>query len=277
MKHVITGSLGNISRPLAEKLVQAGHHVTIISNDPNKVNEIRAMGAHPAIGNVEDRVFLIKAFEGADGAYLMIPPNPDWKRFQKIVADNYLAAVQRAGIKHIVMLSSLGAHIGSGVGPVDGMSYLEKQLAGLNDVAVRVLRAGYFYSNLFVQMSPGTLGSTQPADFKPVWAHTDDIADVAAAYLADSTFTGFTYEAVVSDDTLTWEEIAQLLGLTYVQLTDTEFREGMLRAGLPPTIADAFVALGKAMREGRMYEEYWKNPPHTLGKIKLRDALKALA
>ena len=40
MKIIVTGSLGNISKPLANQLVANGHGVTIVSSDANKVNEI---------------------------------------------------------------------------------------------------------------------------------------------------------------------------------------------------------------------------------------------
>ena len=43
MKITITGSLGNISKPLAEILVKNGHEITIISNDTKKIKDIEAL------------------------------------------------------------------------------------------------------------------------------------------------------------------------------------------------------------------------------------------
>ena len=58
MKVVVTGSLGKISRPLAQILVKAGHQVTVVSSKKEKTTEIQALGANAAIGSVEDVAFL---------------------------------------------------------------------------------------------------------------------------------------------------------------------------------------------------------------------------
>ena len=54
MKIVITGSLGNISKPLTQTLVQKGHLVTVISSKPDRQKDIEALGAKAAIGSIED-------------------------------------------------------------------------------------------------------------------------------------------------------------------------------------------------------------------------------
>jgi uncharacterized protein YbjT (DUF2867 family) len=75
MKVVVTGSLGNISKPLTKELVKKGHRVTVISSNPEKQKEIEALGAIAAIGTLEDVDFLVSTFTGADAVYCMVPPN----------------------------------------------------------------------------------------------------------------------------------------------------------------------------------------------------------
>src|SRR5215217_3282430 len=114
MKIIITGSLGNISRPLSTKLAAKGHNVTVISSDSNKSDQIKSIGATAAIGSVTDEAFLTETFAGADVVYLMIPTNfsaPDIKADIAATAQIYANAVTAAGVKKIVMLSSLGAHL----------------------------------------------------------------------------------------------------------------------------------------------------------------------
>lgn len=51
----------------------------------------------------------------------MIPPiwNPaNWKEAIGQVGKNYATALQEAGVKHAVLLSSIGAHMPDGCGPV---------------------------------------------------------------------------------------------------------------------------------------------------------------
>jgi len=91
MKIVVTGSLGNISKPLTEILVSLGQEVTVISSDPKKQEAIRAMGAAPANGSITDLEFLTNSFKGADAVYAMIPlsfTEPDLGAYLHRVAQN---------------------------------------------------------------------------------------------------------------------------------------------------------------------------------------------
>lgn len=60
MKIIITGSLGNISKPLTQELIEKDHAVTVISSKPGKQKAIEAIGANAAIGTIEDVLFLTK-------------------------------------------------------------------------------------------------------------------------------------------------------------------------------------------------------------------------
>jgi len=118
MNYVITGSVGHISKPVIKKLKEGGHTVTVITSSQDRVKEILNLGAKPLVGSVEDSVFVSSAFRGADAVYLMIPPkwalSGGWLDYQKIVADNYVDAIKSNGIKHVVLLSSIGAHLRKG-------------------------------------------------------------------------------------------------------------------------------------------------------------------
>ena len=62
MKYVVTGSLGHISKPLTESLVKAGHQVTVVTSKQENAAKIEALGAHAAVGSVEDVAFLTNTF-----------------------------------------------------------------------------------------------------------------------------------------------------------------------------------------------------------------------
>jgi len=285
MKYIITGSTGHISKPLSEKLIAAGHHVTIITSSAAKTAQIESLGAKAAVGSIEDRDFLTRTFAEADGVYLMIPPNfaaQDWLAYQKAVAENYIAAVEANKIKYVLILSSVGADLRHGVGPVDGTAYLEELATKLTASNVHVLRPSYFFYNLMSQIGmikhAGFVGSTQPANFKLVLTAPSDIADVAASHLVKPDWSGYSIEHIGSDDSQTWASITRAIGaaigkpeLPYVELTDEQSHAGMLQAGLSKTVADGYAAMGKSLREGKMQAAYWKNPPKALGKVKLAD------
>ena len=103
MNYVITGSIGNISRPLVQKLVSAGHSVKVISSNESRRKEIESLGAVPLTGSVEDVQFLKKSFAGADAVYTMVPPNfgvSDWKSWIGGIGALYAEAIKQTGVNY---------------------------------------------------------------------------------------------------------------------------------------------------------------------------------
>ena len=99
MKYVITGAAGNISKPLAEKLLKAGHEVTVISRQEKNIESLISQGAQAAIGSVEDIDFLTKTFTGADAVYTMVPPHfgaTDWKAYIGQIGKNFATAIKNS-------------------------------------------------------------------------------------------------------------------------------------------------------------------------------------
>lgn len=291
MKYVLTGSIGNISKPLATTLIAEGHQVTIISNNESRKAEIESLGAKAAIGSVLDAAFLANTFSGADAVYLMIPPTfsvSDWLGYQKEVAENFVAAIQQSGVKNIVQLSSIGAHMGKDAGPIDGLAYLEKRLDSIEGINVVKLRPSYFYTNFYTLIDmikhAGILGSNLGnGDQQLVLTHPKDIADAAAKHLLALDFNGQTVE-YVSSDVRSFSELAKALGkaidkpeLPWINFSDEDTFQGMTQAGLPEVFAKSYVQMGKSIREGLIQEEYFKRREQPQGKVKLEDFAKEFA
>lgn len=157
MKIIVTGSLGNISKPLTTELVQKGHAVTVISSKAEKKKEIEALGAEAAIGSIDNVDFLSKTFKGADAVYTMMPPfkfeedpNLDARAEATRIATNYVAAIKQSGVKKVVDLSSIGAHTDKGNGLLAFHFFAEKVFNQLPaDVAITFMRPVGFYNNLY--------------------------------------------------------------------------------------------------------------------------------
>jgi len=157
MKIVLTGSLGNISKPLAQELVQKGHSVTVISSKAERQKDIEVFGAKAAIGQLQDLEFLTKTIRGADIVYLMEPadaaafqdPNLNLVKSISEVGNNFKKAVQASGVKQLVHLSSIGAHTDKGNGILALHYIVEKILSQLpTDVSIKTVRPVGFYNNL---------------------------------------------------------------------------------------------------------------------------------
>ena len=282
MNIVITGSLGHIGKPLTEELAQKGHHVTVISSKPQKQADIEAAGATAAIGSVEDVAFLTAIFTGADAVFCLIPPNfsePDQVSYYSRIGDHYAQAIEQAGVKRVVDLSSYGAHLAKGTGFIVGSHQVENRLDALPDVAVTHVRPGYFYYNLF-----GFAGMIQAAGFMGAnYGGADKLVlvspvDIAAAVADELTTTGTSQPVrYVASDERTCNEVARVLGgaigkpdLTWALISCEQMQQGLEANGVPAGAAAALVELGSATHSGILREDYDRHKP-VLGTVKLED------
>jgi len=223
--------------------------------------------------------------------YTMVPPNytvPDIKAYIGQVGKNYADAIKATNIKYVVNLSSVGAHLPDGCGPVTGLHRAEQALNELKEVNIRHLRPVYFFSNLLGNVgmvkSMNIIGNNFGGEsFKMVLADTNDIAEAAFEELSKLNFTGHSVRYIASDERAT-DEIAKVLGsaigkpeLPWVIFTNEQAYGGMLQMGLPEEAAKNFAEMGNAIHGGKFMEDYWKNHPATLGKTKLEDFAKTFA
>jgi len=281
MNITITGSLGNISKPLSESLIRAGHRVTIISNSADKKAAIEALGATAAIGSVEDISFLTSAFRGADGVYTMVPPNfgaAHWRQYIAGIGSNYAAAIRSAGVTRVVNLSSIGAHLPGGTGPIAGLHDVEQILNSLEGVSVKHLRPAFFYinflSNIDMIKHMNILGSNYGEDRTLVMVHPDTIAGAAAEEI-QSPFKGGS-NRYIANDVRKAGEIAAVLGaaigkpgLKWVEFSDEQALAGMQQGGLSEEVAKNYVEMGTAIQSGKLWEDYDRHKPAVLGEKKL--------
>lgn len=284
MNIVVTGSLGHISQPLTETLVQNGHQVTVISSTADRQADIEAIGAKAAIGSVDDVAFLAKTFAGADAVYAMIPPNyttPDQVGHYQTIGRSYAHAIRQAGVKRVVHLSSWGADKESGTGFIVGSHRVEGMLNELTGVAVTHLRAGYIYYNLlrFIAMikGQGRIMANYGGDDKIVMVAPADIAAAVADELQTPANPGTHIRYVASDDRSV-AEITPILGaaigkpdLQWIHLTDAQMKSGMEQNNVPAHIIENSIALGASIHNGALRDDYDRHQPATMGQVKLED------
>jgi len=294
MKITVTGSLGHISKPLTEILVQNGHSVTVVSSKPERQKEIETLGAKAAIGTMEDADFLAVAFKGADVVYLMeatgyssfFDHNFDLVATVARIARNYQQAIQQSGVKQVVHLSSIGAHTDKGNGILAFHHNAENILRQLpDDVLIKFMRPVGFYYNMFAFTptikAQGAIISNYGGDDKEPWVSPLDIAaDIAEAI--QQPFEERTIRYIASDE-VSPNEVAHILGeaigrpdLKWLVIPDEKSLEALLAAGMNPQIARGFVEMNASRRGGVLYEDYYRHSP-TLGRIKLKDFAKEFA
>jgi uncharacterized protein YbjT (DUF2867 family) len=272
MRITVTGSLGNVSRSLVQKLVDAKHQVSVISSDPGRIEAIQRAGATPLIGSVEDAAFTGKAFEGADAVYTMIPPDfsvPDHSGFTANVIESYANAIRGNGIRYVVNLSSIGSAL-SGTGPLKNYYNLESGLDGVDALNILHLRPGMFYTNFygFLPMirQQGIIGHNVDAGTDLLMTDPRDIAAAAFEALHHLSFTGIGHQYIISD-VKNGSEIAAVLGkaigipaLPWIQFPDGQLLMNLVSNGFPEDAAQTYVVdMGIAIREGLLNEFYRKH------------------
>ena len=291
MKITITGSLGHISLPLTKELVQKGHVITVISSKPEKQKDIEALGAIAAIGSLEDVTFLSSAFTGADAVYTMVPPpnftdhDLDLAAHCRKIANNYAQAIRQSGVKRVVHLSSIGAHLAKDSGLILLHHAAEATLNSLADVAVTFMRPVAFYYNLYAFLpaikSMGVIASNYGGNDRVAWVSPIDIAAAIAEEIAKP-LTGRKVLYVASDEP-SCNEIAGILGasigkpdLKWIVIPDQQLQSGMEAAGLAPKIAAGLVEMNASIHKGELYADYNVHKP-ALGKVKITDFAKEFA
>jgi uncharacterized protein YbjT (DUF2867 family) len=291
MKIILTGSLGHISKPLTELLAQKGHTITVVSSKPEKQKEIEALGAKAAIGTVEDVKFLTETFTGADAVYTMLPPphfnDPNFEimAHTRTLANNYAQAIQQSGVKRVVHLSSIGAHLDKGTGLILFHKQVEDILNKLSDVNITFIRPVGFYYNLFVFVggikASGVISSNYGAEDVIPWVSPLDIAAAISEEIV-APLNGKKVLYVASEE-LTCNEVASILGtaigkpdLQWLLISDQELLGRYESFGMNKAIAAGLVEMQSNMHNGPFYDDYYKHKP-TLGKVKLTEFAKEFA
>ncbi|GAA3932101.1 NAD(P)H-binding protein [Chitinophaga oryziterrae] len=303
MKIIITGSLGNVSKPLAKELVEKGHSVTVISSKADKQKAIEALGATPAIGSIEDVNFLINTFAGADAVYCMIPlsfSEPDLKAYLSRIARNYLQALKQTKVKRVVVLSGWAADLISG-------ENVEDIFEELTDVSITIMRPAAFYSNFYSSMDlirgkgvmgafltlrysgliallrgrRGLLMGNYGGEDKIVFVSPIDIAAAVAEELL--TTTEKTKVRYVGSEEMTCNEAAGIIGaaigkpyLKWVLLSDKQMLQGLKMAKVPLKLAETLVEMQAVSHSGVPLQNFHKNNP-VMGKVKLKEFAKEFA
>ncbi|MCI0494558.1 NmrA family NAD(P)-binding protein, partial [candidate division KSB1 bacterium] len=223
--------------------------------------------------------FLAKALEGATAVYAMIPPNfktNDYRGYQNQIAENIAVAIEKSGVKYIVTLSSVGAHLPEKAGVVQGLGDFEQRLNQINGLNVLHLRPTYFMENTLGQVGMikmmGFMGSPVKADLKFPIVATKDIAEVAAKKMLSLDFkgTGNVHYILGSRD-VTYNEIAQVFGkaigkpdLKYMEATYQDAKFGMMQGwGVTENVADAMNEFAKSMNEGKVLSDTKRTPANT--------------
>ncbi len=274
---VICGATGNVGYRIVENILKAGEPVRVVGRERARLGPLAAKGAEPWPGDLENADFLTKTFVGARSVFVMIPPKynaVDFREYQNRVADTLVSALSKARVRRIVSLSSIGAHLSKGTGPILGLHDLETKIDAIKDASAVHLRPTYFMENhlwsIPVIREHGVNGSPVRADIPIPMIATKDIADAAAKLLLDGTFSGHSVRYLLGPRDLTMSEATRILGeaigkpgLKYIQFPEEEARKAMEGAGMSDSVIAAFLEMQRGFNSGLIRPTRERSPENT--------------
>lgn len=262
--YAITGATGNTGKRIAEALMAKGERVRVVGRSKEKLKDLAERGAEPFVASLDDAGAMTRAFTGVKAVYAMIPPSyaePDFRGYQNRVGQVLADAVSAARVSHVVNLSSIGAHLSQGGGPINGLYDQEQRLNRLGGVHILHLRPTFFMENFFFNVGlvkqAGINGTPLRADLAIPMIATPDIAEVATRRLLALDFSGKTTQELLGPRNMTMTEATRILGqaigkpdLPYVQFPYEDAEKAMVGMGLSLDVARAFNQMYLAFNEG---------------------------
>jgi uncharacterized protein YbjT (DUF2867 family) len=264
--YVVTGATGNTGRVVANRLLDQGKKVRVLGRNADRLQPFVARGAEASVADVSDQAALTRAFTGAEGVYVMIPPNAtsqDFRSEQRRIAKAIAGALESAQVKHAVALSSIGADKEAGTGPVAGLHEFEEILNRVARLNVLHLRAGYFMENTLGQAEAirkmGYAVGPLRGDLKLPMIATSDIGNKAAELLLALDFKGKQTHELLGQRDLSMDEAASIIGkaidkpdVKYVQLPSEQIQPVFLQLGMSPNVAGLILEMAAGLNSGHM-------------------------
>src|ERR1700688_1376797 len=191
--YVILGASGNTGSIVANFLLSAGKKLRVVGRESGRLQRFVDKGAEAFTADMSDAAALTKAFTGARAAYLLLPPAKS-REDQERDSDAIAKAVKESGLRYAVHLSSYGAHVSEGTGPIAGLHSSEQKLNAISGLNALHLRAAYFMENNLAAIGMiqgmGMFGHALLPDLRLPMAATRDVGDYAARRLLDLNFSG---------------------------------------------------------------------------------------
>jgi len=244
---VVTAATGQVGREVVRLLADAAP-VRAMVRDPAVADALP--GAEVAVATFEDADALAAAMAGAEIVFLAGRDSPDYAAQQGRAAD----AAARAGVRHVVKLSALGAAAGSPVGLMRDHNAVEGRLRA-SGMAWTFLRPHLYMQNLLRFAAPvageGRLAAPMGAGAYP-FVDTRDVAAAAAAVLRQPAVHAGRAYALTGPRAVGYAEIAQLMAavvgrdVRYQALAPARFRADLEAAGIPPWRAADLAAIASA-------------------------------
>jgi NAD(P)H dehydrogenase (quinone) len=251
---VVTGATGLLGSRIVERLTQLvpAEEVGVSVRDPGKARHLADRGVRVRRGSFTEPGSLAHAFEGASQVLIVSVDvmGDEAVRQHRAAIDGAVAA----GARRLLYTSHLGAGASSRFQACRDHAATEDALRA-SGVPFTSLRNG-FYAASALQFLGQSDEVVLPEDGPVSWTAHADLADAAAAILADEgRFDGPT-PPLTAGEALTFADVAHLATevtgrkVTRTTVPDERFREQLVGHGVPAPAADRLLGIFAASRAG---------------------------
>jgi uncharacterized protein YbjT (DUF2867 family) len=254
---VIAGVTGNTGSVVAETLLAAGKKVRVLVRDAAKGAVWRQRGAEVhVLASLDDEGGLASALEGAEGAYLLSPPDAratDLVAERRKMLEAMAGAIERSRVPHVVFLSSVGAQHSAGTGPIRTVHDAEQRLAQTS-AKLTFVRAAYFLENwaaVAAAAKEGKLPTFIASDHAIPMVATRDIGVVAAKALLEGPASKVEVIELAGQRDLSPRDVARIFGA--ILKKSVEPQEAPLDAVVP-----TFMSFGISENVSALYREMYE-------------------
>jgi uncharacterized protein YbjT (DUF2867 family) len=266
MKIAITTPSGHVGSAVTDYLMDLGGdiQVKLMARRPKNLEKYVRRGAEIVICSQDDRDSLVSVTRDVDALLWVTPPafgSDDVRAFQNRMGKAAAFAIRTNKIPRVVNLSSIGAHLSSGVGPINGLYDVEGLLDEVTD-NITHLRPGFFFENLLMHLDSirywGRFSLPISGSRSYPMIATRDIARVAAERLADQNWNGQYIRELHGPADLSFDEVAgiisQALGIkiVYTQCNRQQARHALLGTAMSENLADLILEMYDAVESGRV-------------------------
>lgn len=282
---IVLGATGHTGSAVVETLLARKQPVRIVVRSADKGASWKAKGVEVAVAAYQDVEAMTKAFQGANGVYLLVPPNYQaqaWLSEQQRTMAQAAEAVKASGIGHVVFLSSIGGQIPEGTGPIRAVRYGEQTLGAVAK-NLTILRPSYFMENwapgVGMAKGQGGLPTFIPPSARIPMIATKDIGRIGAERLMAGGH-GRQIVELAGPEEYSPEQVAAALGRILGKIVTAQ--QAPLSA-----VVSTFMSFGFSTEAAKLFEEMYtafsngtigyEHPDKLVrGTVTLTDALRTM-
>lgn len=262
--NIIVGASGQIGSYLIRELKNSGAPVRAVVRNPSKLDDPNTEFRQADLFNAKQ---LVEAFEGGTTAFVMTPEShtsSDILGDTRRLIENYRLAAERSGLKRIVGLSCIGAHVEGDTGNILMSRMLEQGFADL-PVQQTFIRPSYYYSNwlgyLDLIREQSVLPSFFPEDLSVEMNSPIDVAKFIAGGMLDSNSGKEKDIYELSGQAYSPSEVARLFSEVLRQpvklqvIPPEQWQESLVSAGFSENTAENLADMTRAVTENTAVPE----------------------